>query len=139
MAYVTQAEIEAEIPAQLLARALDDDGDGVTDDGVLAQIIANAARDVDGALEGRFDVPFAAPAPAVVREAAFVFTCETLFSRRRQSVEDVNPYRERADKLRTKLERIAAGELPLRAGEADTLTAGYGSVTPLSGRVPVAT
>lgn len=134
MPYTTQAEIEAEIPALFLRRALDDDGDGSADDGVLDQVIANAGRAVDAALEGLYTVPLD-PVPAVAREAAFIFTCEAIYNRRRQHNDERNPYTDRANTLRTKLERIGKGELPLTLDNTDAPAAAWGSRDSVPGRI----
>ncbi len=112
MSYVTQAQIETEIPPLHLNDALDDDGDGSADSGLLDNLISKAEQAVDAFLGGIFTVPFATP-PAAVKEAAFVFTCEAIYNRRQ--ILDKNPYKERADYWRDRLEKIGNGELPLDA------------------------
>lgn len=112
MSYVTQAQIETELPPLHLNDALDDDADGVADSGLLDAIISRAEQAVDAFLGGIFVVPFTTP-PAVVKEAAFVFACEAIYNRRQ--ILEKNPYKERADYWRTRLEKIGNGELPLDA------------------------
>lgn len=113
MAYVIQAEIEAEVPPQHLTDALDDDRDGARDAGLLDQIIANASRQVDGFLATIYTVPFASP-PPVVRQAALVFVCEALYSRRERGG-DANPWKARADAWREQLKLIGTTSMPLDA------------------------
>ncbi len=115
MGYTTQARIETAIPPQHLRDALDDDGDGQADDGLLDEIIASASQAVDAALAGLFSVPFADPAPAVVAEAAFVFACERVYDRRQ--ITERNPWRGQADTWRERLEKIGKGELKLDASQ----------------------
>lgn len=123
MAYVTQSEIEAKIPATVLNDALDDDGDGAADAGVLDSVIALAAQEVDGFLAGVFDVPFADPAPAKVRTAAFAITCEMIYQRRNVP-EDKNPYAKVAAWWREHLQRVGNRELTLDAATDPANTPG---------------
>ena len=114
MAYTTQTDIETTIPAPHLVDALDDDRDGVADASKLDEVIAVADNAVDAYLAGIYTTPFATP-PAAVKEAAFVFACELIYDRRRATP---NPWKERADFWRTRLEKIGNGDLPLDANEA---------------------
>lgn len=122
MPYTTQAEIETKIPAPHLVDALDDDRDGKADDEVLANIIESAGNAVDAYLAGLYPVPFADPAPAPCREAAFTFACETIYDRRQ--ILDKNPFRDRADFWRKRLEAIGKSEIPLAANQAKEFTPG---------------
>jgi phage gp36-like protein len=123
MAYVTQAQIETAIPAQHLVEALDDDRDGSADAGLLDSVIAQASQAVDAFLSPRYDVPFDDPAPSPVAESAFVFVCELLYQRRGLHG-DENPFTERADAWRKKLEAIAKGEGQLEVDEEGSSTPG---------------
>lgn len=111
-AYVTEAEIETLIPGPYLIEATDDNRDGVADAGLLAQIIATGCVAVDAYLAGLYAVPFAAPVPAVAREAACVFVCEMIYARRGVSAAD-NSFSKRAEFWRGRLERIGKGLEPL--------------------------
>lgn len=115
MPYILKAEIEADIPPQFLLEALDDDNDGNEDAGLWDKIEASAAEAVDGVLGQRYAVPFTAPLPAVVKNAARVFILEKLYARRGTKTED-NPWTSQANKLRAKLDLIADGEEPLTPG-----------------------
>jgi phage gp36-like protein len=122
MGYVTQAQIETAIPGPRLRDALDDDGDGQADEGLLDAIIASVDGAVDAYLAGLYDVPFATP-PAPVIEASLVFACERIYDRR-PGAEDRNPWRSRADWWRERLERIGKGEIPLDAGSGRSFAPG---------------
>jgi hypothetical protein len=111
--YVTQAQIETAIPAQHLRDALDDNGDGLPDTGVLEAIITSAGQAADAFLAGLFSVPFADPAPAAVAEAAFCFACERIYDRRQ--IFGKNPWTERAGFWRGRLAEIGSGKMPLDA------------------------
>lgn len=115
MPYLTQTDIETSIPAPHLVDALDDDRDGSADANLLDEIIGVASNAVDSYLASLYSVPFADPAPAAVKEAAFVFTCELIYQRRRA---EPNPWKDRANFWRTRLEKIGDGKLPLDAGQA---------------------
>jgi hypothetical protein len=122
MPYTTQAQLETEIPPPHLIEALDDDGDGVADAGQLDAVIASASQAVDALLSPRFSVPFADPAPAPVREAAFAFAGEKIYLRRPQG--ERNPFKTRADFWREHLAKIGRGEAELDAATVRAFTPG---------------
>jgi phage gp36-like protein len=126
MAYTTQSQIESAIPAQHLNDALDDDRDGAADAGVLDQVIASADQAVDAYLGGLYTTPFASP-PAAVQEASFIFACERIYDRRQ--ILEKNPFRDRADAWRSRLEKIGAGKLPLDAAIEAASGADWGGET----------
>jgi phage gp36-like protein len=111
-AYTTLAEVHAKLPAQFVLEALDDSGSGELDEEVWESVSNGAAREVDGFLAMRYEVPFTAPLPAVVVTAALIFVMESLYDRRGLTGEK-NPYLLRANEQRKKLEAIGAGKLPL--------------------------
>lgn len=112
MAYVTQADLEGLLPPQFLLQALDDDEDGVADTGLWDKIAAQAADAVDALLGQRFDVPFAAPLPPIVSQAARIFAASALY-RRRGYTADRNPFAADETRLAEKLSRIGQGKEPL--------------------------
>ena len=67
-AYITEQQVEDEFSEPRLRAALDDDGDGLADAGLLDRVIAAASLAVDGFLEGRYIVPLS-PVPALAQEA----------------------------------------------------------------------
>jgi hypothetical protein len=77
---------------------------------------------VDAYLSGLYTVPFADPAPAPCREAAFVFACERVYDRRQ--ILEKNPFKDRADFWRKRLEAIGKGEIPLDANQGKSFTPG---------------
>ena len=123
MAYVTQTDIEVEIPAPHLVDALDDDRDGVPDSNKVDEVIARASSAVDAFLGGIYSVPFADPAPAPVKEAALIFAGEAI-CQRRQLFGDANPYNARANAWRLRLADIGKGKEPLAAGLARNFAPG---------------
>jgi len=122
MPYTTQNEIQTAIPANFLNDALDDDGDGNADAGLLDIIIAKASQAVDSFLAGIFTTPFPDPAPAKVREAAFVFTCELIYKRRPAG--EKNPWTSQANALREELTKIGKREQPFDAGQVKAVVPG---------------
>lgn len=121
MAYVAQTRIESAIPPQILVAALDDDRDGAADPGRLADIIAAAGTAVDSLLGSLYPTPFSAPYPAAAKEAAFIFACELVYQRREISP---NPFTDRADFWRQRLEKVGAGKLPLDANQPRAFSPG---------------
>jgi phage gp36-like protein len=128
--YVERAAVEALIPAPDLIDALDDDRDGNEDDGIFDQVVNLASNAVDAFLAGLFATPFADPAPAVVREAALIFVCEAIYSRRPAG--DRNPFKARADGWRQRLKQIGEGAAPLEAGQVRQFTPGAAVTEPAS-------
>lgn len=123
MSYVARQQITAKIPAPLLTEALDDDGDGAEDAGLLDQIIANASQAVHGFLSGLFTVPFPDPAPTAVQQAAFIFTLEEIYARRSER-DEKNPWRDQADFWRERLQQIGDRKLPLDAAAIKAVVPG---------------
>ncbi len=114
MSYVTQEQLETEIPAPHLADAVDDDAAGGADESRLDAILQKASDAVDGFIAALYQVPFGEPAPAACREAAFCFAGELIYARRGVSA-DANPFTKRAEDWRKKLEEIGRGETALDA------------------------
>ena len=123
--YVNSAQIQTAIPAPHLNDACDDDHDGAADSGVLDAIISQACQAVDAFLAPRYEVPFTDPAPPACREAAFVFAAELVYDRRQ--VFDKNPFKDRADDWRERLEKIGAGQGTIDASLAEEAGADWGS------------
>ena len=114
MSYTSRAAIEAIIPSEFIAEALDDDNDGAEDAGLFDKVLTQAELSVDAYLQGRYTTPISAPIPAVVSEASRTFFCEMLHDRRGHHGES-NPFTEKADGLRMLLGKIGSGMLQLTA------------------------
>lgn len=112
--YTSRAAITAKLPEHFLLEALDDDADGVEDTGLLDTIVANAEREIDSYLEGRYTLPLS-PTPALLGTASLVLVLEALYFRRGVDP-DKNPWRNRASEIRARLRRILSGEESLIAG-----------------------
>lgn len=125
--YHSRASVAAELPPEFLIEALDDNGDNEEDAGLYDEVAAAASEAVDAYLGARTSVPLAAPSALAV-QASRVFALESLYARRGYSekTDPPNPWHARAEALRTRLARIAAGEEPYevdRSGPAiDTVT-----------------
>lgn len=118
MPYITQDDLSPEIPADFVTQALDDDADGVADDGVWDLVSAAVDRAIDSYLGRRYAVPITLdPLPAIIPQAAVIFACELLHQRRGQHG-DKNPFTKRANGWRESLERIATGKESLSLSTA---------------------
>lgn len=115
MSYVTQGDLVNLIPADFVTEALDDDGDGIADDGAWDGVADEVSQEIDSYLEQRFALPLTPPYPAVVSQAAKIFACELLFQRRGIHG-DKNPWTARAGHQRTALGNIASGKATLKIG-----------------------
>jgi phage gp36-like protein len=112
MAYILQSDLDGKIPAQLLLQALDDNGDGLADDGVWDKIVLDVESAINSRLEGNYAIPLAAPIPAIISEAAKILAAEAVYLRRGLTG-DQNPWVKQADAMRKRLEDIGSGKLPL--------------------------
>jgi len=122
MSYVTRQQIAPKIPPNVMLDALDDNGDGKEDAGLLAALIASASEEVDGYLSGLFTVPFPDPAPPTVTSAALVFTCSRIYERR--SVEFPEWLLSAVKFWRERLAAIGDRKLPLDASQAKSFSPG---------------
>ena len=113
MSYITLDHIKSRIPEDTLIDALDDDHDGEIDSDVWQAVQDDASNAVDSILGQRFAVPFSAPIPPIVVDAARIFALEILFQRRGYHTEEDNPWKKDANSYRTKLSRIATSDEPL--------------------------
>jgi len=124
MSYVTPQLIADEIGGWArLNDALDDDGDGQVDAGLLDRLITSSSGAVDGFLQGRYVTPLN-PVPAIAIEAALVFTIEKVYNRRKQGPDEKNPYEERATEMRKRLKKISDREESLNATEREAFWPG---------------
>jgi hypothetical protein len=134
--YTTQAAIQAKIPAPFLNDALDDDGDGNPDSGLLDQIIANAGDAVDAMICNRVTLPLTDDPPASVRIAALWFAIEEIYGRRQ--AEMPKAFAVAIAEARKWLEAVRDGKEQLDATAAIDLQANEGGQPYVPGRVPVA-
>lgn len=117
MSYTTPLQISDEIGGwPRLNDALDDDGDGQVEEGLLDRLLSAASGAVDGFLQGRYVTPLN-PVPAIAVEATLVFTIEKIYNRRKQGPNERNPYEERATEMRKRLKKISDREESLDAQE----------------------
>jgi phage gp36-like protein len=122
--YITGETIADEIGGWArLNDALDDDGDGQVEAGLLDRLIASASGAVDAFLQGRYVTPLN-PVPAIAVEAALIFSIEKIYNRRKQGPNEKNPYEERATEMRKRLKRIADHEESLDAEEREAFSPG---------------
>jgi phage gp36-like protein len=132
--YTTTAAIEAKIPGAILDDALDDNGDGQRDDGLLTTIIANATDAVDAMLCNRITLPLAT-VPASVKNAALWFAVEEIYGRRQAELP--KNFAAAIKEARAWLEAIRSGRQQLDASVEITLVAGGGGQPAVPGRVPI--
>ena len=117
MAYITQQVLQDEIGGLAkLTEALDDTGSGVLDPALVGRILQRASDAVDAFLSGRYIVPLS-PVPKLAVEASTIFACEIIFNRRRQGLDEKNPYSKSADTFRAELKDIADRKKSLDAQE----------------------
>jgi phage gp36-like protein len=116
MSYVVRADVEAIIPPQFVTEALDDDGDGMEDEGLFAALAESVDTEIDGQLSRRYSLPLVNP-PASLRSGAKSLLCEALYQRRGISA-DMNPFAKAAADFRAWLREIATGGAQLVVGTA---------------------
>jgi phage gp36-like protein len=124
MSYATPQLIADEIGGwPRLNDALDDDGDGQVEAGLLDRLLESASGAVDAFLQGRYLTPLN-PVPAIAVEATLVFTIEKIYNRRKQGPNEKNPYEERATEMRKRLKKISDREESLNAVEREAFRPG---------------
>jgi phage gp36-like protein len=111
MAYNTQDDIAAEIPADVLIQLTDDQNLGVADDTVIARVLARASAEVDGYCSSLYDVPLD-PVTAFIRGLDLDIAVYHLFSRRENVPENRLTRYNNAVKV---LKLIAGGDIQLGA------------------------
>jgi len=115
--YTTQQLIQDELGGlNKLTEALDDTGSGLLDPNLITRILQRASDTVDSFLSGRYLVPLS-PVPKLAVEASTIFACEIIFNRRRQALEQVNPYSARAKEFVAMLKAISDRKQSLDATE----------------------
>jgi len=134
MPYTTTAAIEAKIPAPILNDALDDNHDGLRDEGILDQIIANASLEVDAMICNRVPLPLAT-APPSIAQAALLFACEEIYTRRQADLP--KPLTTALETARAWLTAIRDGKQNLDAATALALNANSGGNPQIPGRIPI--
>ncbi len=119
--YSTRPDLEEIVPARDLVAALDDDGDGLEDEGLYDTLAESAGRKVNSYLEGRYGhcMPFSMPPPALCRSAAVAFLAEAIYTRRPGA--DVPPkVAELAKEARESLKAIQKGKAHLHSGKVES-------------------
>lgn len=106
---IQRAAVEAEFDAEHLREALDDNGDGVEDEGLFAKLAAQAAAEVE-ARAALVALAHPAPPQAFLERAAVACLCAMLF-RRRGVADEQNPFAEKEQAAFAALDKLASGEL----------------------------
>ena len=110
-AYVTIADLAADIPLKFLRQAIHDSAtDGLTDDQAFVPVADKASEDVDALLSDRFIVPFVGTIPKLVRRAARIFALEKLYLKRGIAGTS-NPWSQQAGEIRDDLRTCGKGIL----------------------------
>ena len=107
MAYTTREKIEALIPADFLSRGVM--RGGFEDSGQIDLIIGIVDNEIDGLLASRYSVPFTAPVPAMVANAALILACDAVYRRNGAGGPESNPWANAAYRVREQLQAIADG------------------------------
>lgn len=131
-AYTTQAAIQAKVPPLILVDALDDDGDGDADAGLLDQIIANASNDVDAMICNRVALPLAT-VPASVSGAALWLAIADIYGRRQKEMPE--DFKRRLRQVNDFLEKVRDGKEILDATATQAITSESGQRTYVPGRL----
>lgn len=113
--YLTTDDISAALDGEWLLAAADDDQDGIADDAILAEAIADAEAEIDAFCSARYAVPLAAPLPGILRKAGVALAAEALAGRT-PALELSEAMEERIRQARALLSSIAQGDLSLKDG-----------------------
>lgn len=110
MAYATPAMLAARVGADRLVDLTDRDGDGIGDDPMIAQALADAEAEIDGYLAARYRLPLPT-VPAILARIACDIAIYRLLSLRRMG--DIEDARRRYEDGRRLLEAIGRGTVSL--------------------------
>jgi len=115
MAAVTRKQIEAELPAEALRRALDDDFDGIEDGELFDAIVENAEILCKGRLGSAAALlpSEVDKLPAAYTGAVLLQACVALLRRGNAGSDAISSWQERLDAALGILDKIAKGEISL--------------------------
>ena len=111
MMYCTLDDLKKRLDEEVLVRLTDDTGTGEIDQAVVEEVIAQAQAEIDGYLEGRYQVPLE-PVPVLLRRLCADIAVYLLFSRR--GLEEAGPdgvVWKAYQAARDTLSRMAKGEI----------------------------
>jgi phage gp36-like protein len=110
MAYLTPAELASRYGQDRLIDLTDRDGDGLADDPMINQALADASAEIDGYLAARYALPLPM-VPAILARIAGDIAIYRLLSLRRMG--DIEDARRRYEDARKLLEAISRGTVSL--------------------------
>lgn len=110
MAYLTPAELATRYGQDRLIDLTDRDGDGLADDPMINQALADASAEIDGYLAARYALPLPM-VPAILARIAGDIAIYRLLSLRRLG--DIEDARRRYEDVRRLLEAISRGTVSL--------------------------
>ena len=110
MAYATPAQLATRYGHDRLVEITDRDANGVADDPMIAQALADAEAEIDGYLAARYRLPLPTVPPLLVRIACDIAVYRLLSLRRMGDIEDA---RSRYEDARRLLEAISKGIVSL--------------------------
>ncbi len=108
--YATLDDLKKQLPTDLLVQLTDDGGAGVIDTAVTDAALETADVEIDGYLGARYDLPLAAPVPAIIAKQAVDIAIYNLYARRQGPPEH---WQLRYNNTIRFLERIADGKISL--------------------------
>lgn len=123
MGYTTQADLVALLEEAKVSQGLDDRNEEAADPALFAIIQTAVDNEIHGYLEGRYPVPLRAPVPALIKDAELVLEAELLWARRGNAGLN-NPWTERANRLRDRLNDVSIGKAPLSLASSQGVVAG---------------
>jgi len=109
MAYCTLADIEKQIPEDILIQLTDDDRTGAVDSDIVDRAIEDADNEIDSFLSLRFNLPLDSTPGFVRRMSVNLAICNMYAHRPHLEIPD--SYKGRCDRDRGLLEKIAEGKL----------------------------
>ncbi|MEW5790030.1 MAG: gp436 family protein [Pseudomonadota bacterium] len=110
MEYLTAAELATRYGQDRLIDITDHDGDGLANDPMIAQAIADASAEIDGYLATRYQLPLPTVPAMIARIASDIAIYRLLSLRRMGDIEDA---RRRYEDARRLLEAISRGTVAL--------------------------
>lgn len=127
MAYSVLNDLKKLIPEETLIQLTDDEGYGITNQTRIDEAIAQADAEIDSYCGGKYSVPFAAPAPDIIKKISVDIAIYNLYSRRVEVIPETRT--ERYKNAIRQLEGISKGVISIGEDPAPSAPAEGGVKT----------
>ena len=117
MSYAVPSDLDAWIDNDRLIRLTDDNGQGMANTVIMQAVLDSASAKMDGLLGGRYELPFAAPVPAILKSICVDIGGYYLHIRREEAPGTY--WQKQYDDAIAFLTSVAAGDVGLGVGDPE--------------------